>query len=74
MRALKAGVVYFLLVFAVGWILGPIRELWAVPHFGRMAALLSEAVTMLIAMIVAARWVIRRVHVPRTLPATISMV
>ena len=45
MRALKAGVIYFLLVFAVGWILGPIRELWAVPHFGRMAAALSEAVT-----------------------------
>jgi hypothetical protein len=67
MRALKAGVVYFLLVFAVGWILGPIRELWAVPHFGRMAATLSEAVIMLIVMIVAARWVIRRFEVPLTL-------
>ena len=53
--------------------LGPIRELWAVPHFGGMAATLSEAVILLIAMIVAARWVIRRVHVPRTLPATIPM-
>src|SRR6266404_4169419 len=73
MRALKAGVIYFLLVFAVGWILGPIRELWAVSHLGRMAAMLSEAVIMLIAMIVAARWVIRRFDVPRTLPATISM-
>jgi len=66
-------VIYFVLVFAVGWVLGPIRELWAVPHFGRMAATLSEAVIMLIAMIVAARWVIRRFHVSRTLPATISM-
>jgi hypothetical protein len=73
MRVLKAGVMYFLLVFAVGWILGPIRELWVVPHFGRMAAMLSEAVIMLTAMIVAARWVVRRSHVPRTLPATISM-
>src|SRR6267378_6288456 len=73
MRALKAGVIYFLLVFAVGWILGPIRELWAVPHLGRVAAMLSEAVIILIAMIVAARWVVRRFHVPRTLPATISM-
>jgi hypothetical protein len=73
MRGLKAGVIYFVLVFAVGWVLGPIRELWAVPHFGRMAALLSEAVIMLVAMIVAARWVIRRFHVSRTLPATISM-
>jgi hypothetical protein len=49
MRALKAGVIYFLLVFAVGWILGPIRELWAVPHFGHMAAMLSEAFIMLVA-------------------------
>jgi hypothetical protein len=73
MRALKAGIIYFLLVFLVGWILGPIRELWAVSHLGRMATMLSEAVIMLIAMIVAARCVIRRVHVPRTLPATISM-
>jgi hypothetical protein len=34
---------------------------------------LSEAVIMLIAMIVAARWVIRRFDVPRMLSATISM-
>ena len=71
MRALKAGVIYFLLVFAVGWILGPIRELWAVPHFGRVTAMLSEAVIMLIAMIVAARWVIRRFAVPQALGATL---
>ena len=73
MRALKAGVSYFVLVFAVGWVLGPIRELWALPHFGRVAAMLSEAVIMLIAMIVTARSVIRRFDVPRTLAATISM-
>jgi len=73
MRALKAGVIYLLLVFAVGWILGPIRELWAVPHSWSHLGLLSEAVIMLIAMVVAARWVIRRFHVSRTLPATISM-
>ncbi len=73
MRAFRAGVIYFLLVFAVGWILGPIRELWAVPHFGRMAATLSEAVIMLIAMMVAARWVIRRFEVPQTLSDTLSI-
>ena len=48
MRALRAGLVYFLLVFAVGWILGPIRELWAVPHFGRTAAMLSQPFMMLV--------------------------
>ena len=73
MRALKAGIIRFLLVFLVGWILGPIRELWAVPHSGRMAAMLSEAVIMLIAMIVAARWVIRRFEVPQTLSAAFSI-
>jgi hypothetical protein len=72
MRALKAGVIYFLIVFAVGWILGPIRELWAVPRFGRMTAMLLEAVIMLIAMIVAARWVIRRFGVHQTFGSTIS--
>ena len=30
MRPLKAGLIYLLLVFALGWILRPIRELWAV--------------------------------------------
>ena len=73
MRALKAGVVYFLLVFAVGWILGPIRELWAVPRFGRMTAILLEGVIMLVAMAVSARWVIRRFHVRPTFGSTISM-
>jgi hypothetical protein len=73
MRAVKAGVIYFLLLFAVGWILGPIRELWAVPHFGRTVAMLSEAVIMLITMIVTARWVIRRFAVPQALGARLSM-
>jgi hypothetical protein len=73
MRALEAGVIYFLLVFAVGWILGPIRELWAMPHLGRMAAMLCEAVIMPIAMTVAARWVIRWFEVPQTVSATLSI-
>lgn len=73
MRILKAGVIYFLLLFALGWILGPIRELWAVPRFGRMTALLVEAIIMLIAMIVAARWVMRRFNVHPNLGSTIPM-
>jgi hypothetical protein len=73
MRALKAGIICFLLVFLVGWILGPIRELWAVSHFGRTAATLSEAVIMLMAMMVAARWVIRWFEVPQTLSDTLSV-
>jgi hypothetical protein len=73
MRILKAGVIYFLLLFALGWILAPIRELWAVPRFGRMTALLVEALIMLMAMIVAAGWVTLRFDVPRTLGSTIPV-
>ena len=73
MQVLKAGAVYFLIMFGVGWILGPIRELWAVPRFGRLTGVLLEAVIMLIAMAVSARWVIRRFQVRPTFGSTISM-
>src|SRR5215813_13853087 len=73
MRVLKVGAVYFLFMFGVGWILGPIRELWAVPRFGRPTGVLLEAVIMLIAMAVSARWVIRRFRVKPTFGSTISM-
>ena len=73
MRVLKAGAVYFLIMFGVGWILGPIRELWAVPRFGRLTGVLLEAVIMLVVMAVSARWVIRRFHVKPTFGSTISI-
>jgi hypothetical protein len=73
MRPLKAGLLYFLLVFALGWVLGPIRELWAVPRFGRITALLIEAIIMLIAMVISSRWVMRRFNVPQSLGSTIPM-
>ncbi len=60
----KAGALYFLLVFAVGFVLGPIRELWAVPRFGPRMAELMEMPIMLIAIIFAARWTDRRLAVP----------
>ena len=72
MRVLKAGAVYFLFMFGVGWVLGPIRELWAVPRFGRLTGVLLEAVIMLIAMAVSVRWVIRRFRVKPTFGSTIS--
>ena len=72
-RTVKAGAVYFLFLFTLGWVLGPIRELWVVPRFGRITALLFEAVIMLIAMLISARRVIRRFDVGAELPATIGM-
>src|SRR5262245_18281246 len=60
MGLLKAGALYFALAFAAGWVLGPIRELLVIPRVGRTAGYLFEAPLMLIVMVVAARWVVRR--------------
>jgi hypothetical protein len=60
MRAVTAGATYFAVVFAVGWAMGPIRELWALPRFGAVAAALLEAPVMLVAMIAASRWALHR--------------
>ncbi|NER80347.1 MAG: hypothetical protein F6K42_12355 [Leptolyngbya sp. SIO1D8] len=37
-RVLKAALLYFAMVFAVGCLLGPIRVLWLVPYFGERGA------------------------------------
>lgn len=60
---LKAGLLYFGLVFAVGFVLGSIRILWAVPQFGVRAAELMETPFMLVATILIARWVVRRLAI-----------
>jgi hypothetical protein len=64
MQILKAGVLYFALVFGAGFVLGPIRILWAVPRFGTRVAELMEAPIMFVVTILAARWVVRRLTVP----------
>jgi len=50
------GVVYFCLVFGVGFILGTIRVLWVVPHLGVRTAELIETPLMLAATFLAARY------------------
>jgi hypothetical protein len=64
MRILKAGTLYFALVFGTGFVLGTIRTLWAVPRFGTRVAELMETPIMLVVTILAARWVVRRLAVP----------
>ena len=61
---LKAGVFYFLLVFGVGLILGPIRILWVAPRLGASVAELLEAPIMLVVSVVSARWIIRWLALP----------
>ena len=70
---MKAAFLYFAVVFGAGFVLGPVRLLWAVPRFGTRTAELMEMPIMLVVTIVAARWVIRRRGVPLTTRARLGM-
>lgn len=61
---LRAGSLYFALVFAVGFMLGLVRVLWLVPALGERTAELLEAPVMLAATVASARFVVRRLGVP----------
>jgi len=63
-RILKTGLLYFALVFGVGFALGPIRVLWATPRFGERTAELLEAPIMLFAIVLSARWIVRTLAEP----------
>ena len=57
---LKAAAVYFALVFGTGFVLGPIRILFLVPRFGVRVAELMEFPVMLVIIVLAARWLVRK--------------
>lgn len=59
-QTLQAGVLYFALVFASGFVLGAIRTLWIVPRVGTRTAELIETPIMFAVVVFAARWVARR--------------
>ena len=73
MQTLKAGVPYFVLVFGAGFLLGPIRVFWVVPHLGERTAELVEMPIMLGVMMVAAQWIVRRLAVPPTRSSRLGM-
>ena len=60
MRILLAAVVYFLAVMAAGFVCGVVRVLVVAPAIGPFAAVACEAPIMIVAMVVAARFVSRR--------------
>jgi hypothetical protein len=62
MQILKAGTLYFALVFGAGFALGTIRTLWVVPSVGMRRAELMEEPLMLVITFLAARWVVRRLR------------
>ena len=69
----KSGILYFVIVFGAGFALGPIRLLWAVPHFGARTAELMEMPVMLVVVIVAARSIVRRLAVSPALACRLGM-
>jgi hypothetical protein len=73
MQILKAGVLYFALVFGAGFVLGSVRTLWVVPRFGARTAELMETPIMFVVTIVAARWVVRRLAIPPKASSRLGM-
>jgi hypothetical protein len=61
MRIIAAAAFYFLTVFGVGFVFGPVRVFWLEPRLGETVAVLCEAPFLLCAIVLAARWL------PRTL-------
>lgn len=65
MKVAAAAVIYFIIVFGVGFLLGPVRVLVLEPRIGRLAATLVETPFLIAAMVLAARWVPRRIQLNR---------
>ena len=73
MQILKAGVLYFALVFGAGFVLGTIRVLWVIPRLGVRSAELMEAPLMLGVTVAVARWVARRLRLPSSATARLGV-
>jgi hypothetical protein len=56
MKIVLTASLYFLAIFAVGFMLGPIRVLLLEPRFGPVIAVLCEAPFLVMAFVLAARW------------------
>jgi hypothetical protein len=65
MRVTLGMLFYFGLVFGSGFLLGPIRVLWLEPRFGPIMATACEAPFLLLAILIAARWVPRVLNIRR---------
>ena len=63
-RSLRAGAVYFLLLYALGFLLGAMRELLLAPRLGVVVASALEAIPMLAAIFHFAPLIARRFGIP----------
>jgi hypothetical protein len=73
MESLKAGFLYFLLVFGAGFAIGFVRVLWLVPRLGTRVAELLEVPVMLVVIVVTARWTVRRFRLPPRMPGRVRV-
>jgi hypothetical protein len=64
LRSVLAGIAYFGIVFALGFLLGAFREIYVVDHLGPVVSRLTEVPLMLMLSWFTARWLIRRFAVP----------
>ena len=65
-QILASGLVYFVLVFSVGFILGSIRVPFMAPRLGERISELIEMPFMFVAVLLSARFVARRFSLPAT--------
>jgi hypothetical protein len=72
-RALQAGLAYFAIVFGAGFALAPVRILWLVPRVGQRWAELIELPVMLLVIVLAARWIVRRFDVAPSAASRLAM-
>jgi hypothetical protein len=59
-RIVRAAATYFALVFGTGFVLGTVRVPFLVPRYGVRTAELLEMSLMLVAIVISARFVVRR--------------
>lgn len=60
MRAVKAGAIYFALVFAAGFLFGTVRVVWLAPRVGDLSAVALEMPLILLVSWHACRWCLDR--------------
>ncbi len=69
---LKAGVLYFAIVYAAGFMFGTLRVLVVAPAFGEFAAVLVELPIILAVAWIACGFVLHRFAVPQAARATMA--
>jgi hypothetical protein len=62
-RIARAAIVYWAMVFALGFVLGTIRVTWLIPLVGLLAATIMELPIILAASWFAAGWLVRRFRI-----------